>query len=46
VYLRFQLMRGHLSTAEHAGEVARVRAVLGESGAPHWQEFAAAWAGE
>jgi predicted PolB exonuclease-like 3'-5' exonuclease len=46
VYLRFQLMRGHLSTAEHAGEVARVRTVLGESGAPHLQEFAAAWAAE
>jgi len=43
VYLRFQLMRGHLSAAEHAGELARVRAVLEESAAPHWQEFAAAW---
>ncbi len=46
VYLRFQLLRGHLSPAEHAGEVARVRAVLGESAAPHWQEFLAAWAPE
>jgi predicted PolB exonuclease-like 3'-5' exonuclease len=43
VYLRFQLMRGHLSATEHAGEVARVRAVLDASAAPHWQEFAAAW---
>jgi predicted PolB exonuclease-like 3'-5' exonuclease len=46
VYLRFQLMRGHLSPVEHAGEVARVRALLAESAAPHWQEFAAAWAPE
>ena len=43
VYLRFQLLRGHLNSAEHAGEVARVRKLLNESGAPHLQEFAAAW---
>ena len=43
VYLRFQLLRGHLNAAEHAGEVARVRKLLGDSGAAHWKEFAAAW---
>ena len=43
VYLRFQLLRGHLNPAEHANEVARVRKLLGESAAPHLKEFAAAW---
>ena len=43
IYLRFQLMRGHLSSDEHAAEVAGVRKFLGASGAPHWAEFAAAW---
>jgi len=44
VYLRFQLLRGHLNPVEHAGEVARVRTLLQESNAAHLQEFAAAWA--
>ncbi len=43
VYLRFQLLRGQLGPLEHAAEVARVRTLLAESAAPHWQEFAAAW---
>jgi 3'-5' exonuclease len=43
VYLRFQLLRGHLNAAEHGGEVARVRKLLTDSGAAHWKEFAAAW---
>jgi len=43
IYLRFQLMRGNLSAAEHAGEVARVRRLLQESGHAHLLEFAAAW---
>jgi hypothetical protein len=43
VYLRFQLLRGHLNAAEHAGEVARVRKLLHESAAAHFKEFAAAW---
>jgi predicted PolB exonuclease-like 3'-5' exonuclease len=43
VYLRFQLLRGHLNAAEHAGEVARVRKLLLDSSAAHLQEFAAAW---
>jgi predicted PolB exonuclease-like 3'-5' exonuclease len=43
VYLRFQLLRGHLDAAEHAGEVARVRKMLHDSSAAHLQEFAAAW---
>ncbi|MDP8983969.1 MAG: 3'-5' exonuclease [Pseudomonadota bacterium] len=43
VYLRFQLLRGHLNAAEHAGEVARVRTLLTDSPAAHLREFAAAW---
>jgi predicted PolB exonuclease-like 3'-5' exonuclease len=43
VYLRFQLLRGHLNTAEHAGEVARVRKLLADAGSAHLKEFAAAW---
>jgi 3'-5' exonuclease len=43
VYLRFQLLRGHLNAAEHAEEVARVRKLLTDSGAAHFREFAAAW---
>ena len=43
IYLRFQLLRGHLNAAEHLGEVARVRKLLTDSGAAHLSEFAAAW---
>lgn len=43
VYLRFQKMRGHLSADEHDDEIDKVRSLLSESAAAHWQEFAAAW---
>jgi predicted PolB exonuclease-like 3'-5' exonuclease len=43
IYLRFELVRGHLNAAEHAHEVARVRKTLSDSGAAHLKEFAAAW---
>jgi predicted PolB exonuclease-like 3'-5' exonuclease len=43
VYLRFQLLRGHLDGAGHASEVARVRKLLDESASPHLKEFSAAW---
>jgi predicted PolB exonuclease-like 3'-5' exonuclease len=43
IYLRFELLRGHLSASEHAHEVARVRKALSESTAEHLKEFAAAW---
>jgi predicted PolB exonuclease-like 3'-5' exonuclease len=43
VFLRFQLLRGHLNPAEHADEVARVRKLLDDSSSMHLQEFAAAW---
>ena len=43
VYLRFELLRGHLTQGEHAHEIARVRKLLGDSTAAHLREFAAAW---
>ena len=43
VYLRFELLRGHLSHEEHDAECARVADWLRESGKPHLQEFLAAW---
>jgi len=43
IYLRFLLMRGQLDAAGHEAEVARVRAFLKASTAPHWQEYQAAW---
>ena len=43
IYLRFEMVRGRLGPAEHGAEVARVRKMLGESGALHLREFAAAW---
>ncbi|HEX4241739.1 MAG TPA: 3'-5' exonuclease [Steroidobacteraceae bacterium] len=43
IYLRFELIRGHLNAAEHAHEVSRVRRLVEESTAVHLREFAAAW---
>jgi hypothetical protein len=44
VWLRFQLVRGLLSAAEHAAEVGRARAWLAERVEPHWRQYAVAWA--
>src|SRR6202142_169884 len=43
IYLRFELLRGHLNPNEHAAEVGRVRKLLRDSTAAHLKEFAAAW---
>lgn len=43
VYLRFQLMRGTLTTAEHEDEVALVRHQLESLPQDHWRKFLAAW---
>ena len=43
VYLRFRLMRGELSAGEYAKEVSIAREKIAAAGAPHWQEFIAAW---
>jgi hypothetical protein len=43
VYLRFQLMRGHLTPAVYEAEINLVRHTLGAHTAPHWAAFLAAW---
>ncbi|HEY0683667.1 MAG TPA: 3'-5' exonuclease [Steroidobacter sp.] len=43
IYLRFEMMRGHLTREEYHAEVARVREVLATQGKPHFQEFLSAW---
>lgn len=43
VYLRFQRMRGCLSSDEHAQEVAFVREQIAGLKQPHWEAFLAAW---
>ncbi|MBS1143805.1 MAG: 3-5 exonuclease [Proteobacteria bacterium] len=43
VYNRFRRMRGELTAEEEAAECEFVKAQLTRIGAPHWQEFLAAW---
>ena len=43
VYLRFQQMRGILSSEQRSAEENFVRAQLAATGQAHWQEFLAAW---
>ena len=43
VYLRFQLLRGMLTPAQHEAEVELVRQTLTESQAAHWKGFLEAW---
>ena len=43
VFLRFQLMRGHLSPQEYAAEIRLVRETLQGYSGSHWQEFLSAW---
>lgn len=43
VFLRFQLMRGHLSPQQYAAEISLVRETLQAYTEPHWQEFLSAW---
>lgn len=43
VYLRFELVRGHLSPDAYEGECARLRTALEEDPRPHVAEFLAAW---
>jgi 3'-5' exonuclease len=43
VYLRFQLLRGHLTKQAYEAEIALVRETLAGYAAKHWQEFLAAW---
>jgi predicted PolB exonuclease-like 3'-5' exonuclease len=43
VYLRFELIRGHLEPASYESELGRVRNWLRERNEAHWKQFAAAW---
>jgi predicted PolB exonuclease-like 3'-5' exonuclease len=43
VYLRFELIRGHLEPAAYESELGRVRNWLRERSEAHWKQFAAAW---
>ncbi|MDO9281794.1 MAG: 3'-5' exonuclease [Methylotenera sp.] len=43
VFLRFQLMRGHLTPAAYEAEIKLVHDTLASYNAPHWTEFLAAW---
>lgn len=43
VYLRFELMRGKLTSTQYAAECAQVRELLTDADKPHWQEFLHAW---
>ena len=43
VYLRFELVRGHLSRDAYEGECEGLRAALEEDGRPHVVEFLNAW---
>ena len=44
VYLRFQLMRGHLTPTAYESEIKLVRETLSGYAGSHWQEFMEAWA--
>ena len=43
LYLRFLQMRGVVSRASHADEVALVRATLAAQAEPHWREYLDRW---
>ena len=43
VYVRFQMMRGAITSDQHRKEVELVRSTLKKSSDPYWKEFLAAW---
>jgi predicted PolB exonuclease-like 3'-5' exonuclease len=43
VYLRFQLLRGHLTPNQYAAEIALTHDTLAALPGNHWREFLAAW---
>ncbi len=45
VYLRFELLRGRLTSEAHEAELERVRALLRTGEAPHFEQFLRAWEG-
>lgn len=46
VYIRYELIRGRLSTAAYEDECERVKAMLGAKDKPHLTEFLRVWAGD
>ena len=44
LYQRFRLLRGELTAGAYAAEISLVRERIAATGAPHWQQFLAAWA--
>jgi predicted PolB exonuclease-like 3'-5' exonuclease len=45
LYLRFQMLRGALTEAQHDKECALLRGALEKLKAPHWREFLDRWSG-
>ena len=43
VYLRFELMRGHLTNSDYHSYCERLKNYLSETGLPHFKEFLSAW---
>lgn len=43
MFLRFELMCGHLNADEYQVEIKRIQEYLGQQESLHWQEFCAAW---
>ncbi|WP_434779848.1 3'-5' exonuclease [Neisseria sp. Ec49-e6-T10] len=43
MFLRFELIRGHLNADEYQLEIKRIKDYLNQQEALHWQEFCAAW---
>jgi predicted PolB exonuclease-like 3'-5' exonuclease len=43
IYLRFQLMRGVLTSDKYCEEIELVRSTLSKSPGAHWQEFVTLW---
>ena len=43
LYLRFRLLRGEVTAGEYGKEISLARERIVAAGAPHWQEFIAAW---
>jgi len=43
IFSRFQAMRGAVTAEQYAAQCELVRATLGRSAEPHWQEFLSRW---
>jgi predicted PolB exonuclease-like 3'-5' exonuclease len=43
IWLRFELLRGHLDATGHASELERLRQMLRSSSEPHLAKFLSAW---